>query len=98
MTAVTLSPRRVAWARRRRALGRTWDQYRSSRPGMIGLGILVLFVLMALAAPLSMLGTVVGGRILDRMSDVDFKRWTRWIVTGVGVMYLVRAAQLFAQA
>jgi hypothetical protein len=31
------------------------------------------------------------------MSDVNFKRWTRWIVTGVGVMYLVQAAQLFAR-
>lgn len=48
----------------------------------------------AFAIPISMLGTVVGGQILDRMSDVNFKRWTRWIVTAVGVMYLVQAAQL----
>ncbi|HSK35484.1 MAG TPA: ABC transporter permease, partial [Actinomycetota bacterium] len=47
-----LSPRRVAWLRRRRALGRTWALYRTSTPGMIGLGILVTFVLVALAAPL----------------------------------------------
>ena len=51
--------------------------------------------LFALAVPLSMAGTWVGGRILDRMSDVDFKRWTRWIVTAVGVIYLVQAAQLY---
>lgn len=50
--------------------------------------------LFALAIPLSMLGTVAGGRILDRMSDVNFKRWTRLIVTGVGLTYLVQAAQL----
>jgi uncharacterized membrane protein YfcA len=50
------------------------------------------------AVPLSMLGTVVGGQILDRLSDVNFKRWTRLIVTGVGVMYLVQAAQLFLRA
>ena len=49
-----------------------------------------------LAIPLSALGTVAGGRVLDTMSDVNFKRWTRWIVTGVGVSYLIRAAQLFA--
>jgi uncharacterized membrane protein YfcA len=48
----------------------------------------------ALAIPLSMLGTACGGWILDRMSDVNFKRWTRWIVTAVGVSYLVQAAQL----
>ncbi len=49
------------------------------------------------AIPLSMLGTVAGGRILDRMSDVNFKSWTRWIVTGIGVLYLAQAAQLFAR-
>ena len=49
----------------------------------------------ALAIPLSMAGTAVGGAILNRVSDVDFKRWTRWIVTGVGVTYLFQAAQLF---
>lgn len=54
--------------------------------------------LFALAVPLSMAGTAVGGRILDAMSDVNFKRWTRWIVTGVGVLYLLQAAQLFMDA
>jgi uncharacterized protein len=52
----------------------------------------------ALAIPLSMAGTVAGGGILDRMSDVDFKRWTRWIVTAVGATYLVQAVQLFLGA
>jgi peptide/nickel transport system permease protein len=46
------SARRIAWQRRRRALAGAWAQYRRSRPGMVGLGILVLFVLLALAAPL----------------------------------------------
>ena len=49
----------------------------------------------AIAVPLSMAGTVVGGRILDRITDVDFKSWTKWIVTGIGVIYLIQAAQLF---
>ena len=49
----------------------------------------------ALAVPLSMAGTAVGGWILDRITDVDFKRWTKWIVTGIGVLYLIQAAQLF---
>lgn len=53
--------------------------------------------LFAIAVPLSMAGTWVGGLILDRMSDVNFKRWTRWIVTAVGVLYLVQAAQLMAR-
>ena len=50
--------------------------------------------LFALAIPLSMAGTWCGGLILERMSDVNFKRWTRWIVTAVGGLYLIQAAQL----
>lgn len=48
----------------------------------------------AIAIPVSMLGTAAGGWVLDRISDVDFKRWTAWIVTGIGLVYLVKAAQL----
>jgi peptide/nickel transport system permease protein len=46
------SARRIAWLRRRRALAGAWRDYRADRAGMLGLGILVLFVAMALAAPL----------------------------------------------
>jgi uncharacterized membrane protein YfcA len=52
----------------------------------------------AVAVPLSMAGTALGGLILDRLSDVNFKRWTRWIVTAVGVTYLVQAAQLLLRS
>ena len=47
----------------------------------------------AFAVPLSMLGTVCGGWVLDRISDVNFKRWTAWIVTAVGLLYVAKAAQ-----
>lgn len=50
----------------------------------------------AVATPLAMLGAVLGGRILDKFSDAGFQRWTRWIVTALGVIYLIQAAQLFA--
>ena len=46
------SARRLAWVRRRRALGRFWAAYRTHRSGMFGLAILVLFVLAAACAPL----------------------------------------------
>jgi peptide/nickel transport system permease protein len=53
MTSVALpSARRIAWQRRRRSVRAAWRQYRGSRPGMIGLAILVVITLMALAAPL----------------------------------------------
>jgi uncharacterized protein len=51
--------------------------------------------LFALAIPASMLGTVAGGKVLDQISDVDFKRWTAWIVTGIGAIYLAKAASLW---
>jgi peptide/nickel transport system permease protein len=38
--------------RRRATAGRVWKQFRSSRQGMIGLAVLALFILLALAAPL----------------------------------------------
>ena len=47
------------------------------------------------AAPLAMLGAWLGGTVLDRMTDVNFLKYTRWIVTGLGVIYLVQAAYLF---
>jgi peptide/nickel transport system permease protein len=50
--AATVSGRRIAWLRRRRAFARAWGDYRRSVPGMIGLGILVAACVMALTAPL----------------------------------------------
>lgn len=50
------------------------------------------------AAPLAMLGAYLGGLVLDRMSDVNFLKWTRWIVTALGAIYLIQAANLFFAA
>ncbi|HEU5263924.1 MAG TPA: ABC transporter permease [Gaiellaceae bacterium] len=51
MSTIAASPRSIAWQRRRRALASAWAQYRRHLPGMIGLGILVAIVAMALLAP-----------------------------------------------
>jgi uncharacterized membrane protein YfcA len=59
-----------------------------------GTGVPWLVVL--LGVPLSVLGTALGGRLLDRMTDAAFTRVTRWVVTGIGVVYLVQAARLAA--
>ncbi|MCA1749895.1 MAG: TSUP family transporter [Parasphingopyxis sp.] len=42
------------------------------------------------AIPLTMLGTRFGKAVLDRMSDIGFINWTRWIVTAIGAVYLVQ--------
>jgi uncharacterized membrane protein YfcA len=49
----------------------------------------------AFAVPLSMLGTAAGGVVLNRLSDVNFKRYLRAILTGIGAVYLVQAARLY---
>lgn len=50
-----------------------------------------LALLLLAAAPLSIAGTWLGGQVLERMSDSGFRKWTRWILTGIGVVYLLRA-------
>lgn len=49
----------------------------------------------AAAIPLSMLGTAAGGLLLNRLSDVNFKRYLRLILTVIGAVYLAQAARLF---
>ena len=48
----------------------------------------------ALAAPFAIGGTSAGHWILQRLSDANFKSWTRWIVTGVGIFYMARGISL----
>lgn len=45
-------------------------------------------------APLSLLGTWAGGKVLERMTDVSFREWTKWIVTATGLVYLARGVWL----
>ncbi len=42
------------------------------------------------AAPLAIIGTTLGARVLAVMSDADFRKYTKWIVTGVGAVYVIR--------
>lgn len=65
-------------------------------PALAGGSSGVPWLVVLLAVPLSMLGTAAGGRLLDRMSEASFTRATRWVVTGIGVVYLVQAARLAA--
>ena len=51
--------------------------------------------LFAAAIPLSMLGTSQGKRVLERMNDVNFREWMKWLVTAIGAVLLLRAAGLY---
>ena len=59
---------------------------------LAGWAVLPPIWLIALAVPLSMLGTTLGGKVLERMTDVDFKRWMKWLVTMIGLIMFARAA------
>jgi peptide/nickel transport system permease protein len=54
MTTTQAAPtaRQLARRRRRASWARGWSQFRRNRPGMVGLAILTLFVLIAIFAPL----------------------------------------------
>jgi peptide/nickel transport system permease protein len=86
-----LTPRRVRWLRRRRALGRFWSQYRSSRMGMAGLVILTFFVGMAIYSALGFGGTTNPIETLDNPvlapPSLDFPMGTD--NNGVSVLDLV---------
>jgi len=57
-----------------------------------GMAALPPWWLILAAAPLSMLGTTLGGKVLDRMSDVNFKRGMKYLVTAIGAVMLMKAA------
>ncbi len=43
---------------------------------------------------LAVVGTSLSGRVLERMSDASFRRWTRWTVMTLGALYLASGARL----
>ncbi len=53
-----------------------------------------LALLFLLVAPLSVLGNWLGGKVLNAMSEAAFSQWTKWIVTALGCVYIVRGLML----
>ncbi|MFC3284590.1 TSUP family transporter [Litchfieldella rifensis] len=43
-----------------------------------------------LAIPFAILGTRSGNAILRRLTDANFRYWTRWLVTAIGAFYFVQ--------
>lgn len=50
--AASLTPRQLTRQRRKESFTRGWAEFRRHRAGMVGLGVLIVFVTVALAAPL----------------------------------------------
>lgn len=53
--------------------------------------------LMALSVILAIVGTQSSRFVLDRMSDAQFKRWSRWIIVVLSVVYLVQGGYWFVK-
>ena len=51
------------------------------------------FALLIIAV--SFVGTTLSRTVLERMTDNSFRRWTRWTVMSVGVMYLLGGLRAF---
>lgn len=56
------------------------------------------WLLVLVAAPFAVAGTSLGYFILQRMTDANFRKWTRWVVTAIGVFYMYRGVTLLAGA
>ena len=42
------------------------------------------------AAPIAIIGALAGNGILQRITDANFRSWTRWVVTGIGAVYFAQ--------
>ncbi len=48
----------------------------------------------AAAIALAMFGTTLASHILERMTDANFRRWSKWVIQGISAVYLVRGLWL----
>ena len=48
------------------------------------------WIAILIAAPIAIFGTSAGNAVLQRMTDANFRAWSRWVVTAVGLVYLLQ--------
>jgi uncharacterized protein len=51
--------------------------------------------LMGVMIALAFVGTTLSKSVLEKMSDANFRMWTRWTVWSIGAFYLASAAWMF---
>lgn len=61
---------------------------------MNGHADLIPWWMYVLAVVLAMAGTTLGKQVLDRMTDANFRKWSQWIIMGVGIVFLIRGVLL----
>jgi uncharacterized protein len=50
----------------------------------------------AICVVLAFTGTTLSKRVVEKMSDANFRQWTQWTVLTMGVIYLLSGAALLA--
>lgn len=50
----------------------------------------------AMVIPLAMIGTTLGKKVLDKMSDHHFRRWSQAILLVIGAVFIIRGLALLA--
>jgi uncharacterized protein len=48
------------------------------------------------AIALAMGGTTLAARVLEKMSDADFRRWSNWLIRSLALVYFARGVYLLA--
>ncbi len=51
--------------------------------------------LYVMVIPCAMLGTTVGTKILDKISDTNFRKWSQWIILTLGAICIARGVSLW---
>ena len=75
------------------AIGRIGAQ-RVAMLGMFGPLATIVAAIWALGVPAVILGTKIGTSLLERFSDVGFRKYTRILVSAVGAAYVLRGLAL----
>ena len=66
----------------------------SERAADVDFATLLPWWVFAAALPLSMLGTTAGKKILDRMTDTNFRIWSQRITLAIGTVLLIQGVAL----
>lgn len=65
--------------------------------GLAGGGGELSWGILTIAIAMSAIGTSISRLVLERMTDVQFRRWTRRIVMGIGAVYIAQGITVYVQ-
>ncbi len=55
------------------------------------------FWVAAMMVALAIVGTSLSRRVLEKLTDASFRKWTRWTVMGMGTLYLASGAAMIVR-